>query len=281
MGACRPVASVQEAILRLGVPATVRLAPGFSLVSDYRQGACRAFDFGRFGRLSLLRGLAARALASRMEATHAEEILCCGLLAQVGRLGLAAAYGEAYGALLAKAPDDASLLALALEQERFALDHRELTDALLEDWGFPAPLRRAIGAHGVPAACALQEGSRELILARALHVADQVARAGVAPDGEKAGLSAAAAAAAAAVGIDADALRGLAQEVAAQSREWAALLELRAPGDPLIELADDEPPGVPGAAIAETAHGGGVRALIVDADEQSGGALARRPAQAG
>ena len=44
----RPVVSVQEAVVRQGMATVRQLALGFSLVDQYRDGACGAFDYQRY-----------------------------------------------------------------------------------------------------------------------------------------------------------------------------------------------------------------------------------------
>ena len=59
----RPVVSVQEAMVVLGMPAVRNLALGLSLLSQYRKGTCREFDYERFWSASLACGIAMQALA--------------------------------------------------------------------------------------------------------------------------------------------------------------------------------------------------------------------------
>ena len=54
----RPVVSVQEAVARQGVKAVCQLALGFSLLDQYRAGACDSFDYPKYWSHSLLMGLA-------------------------------------------------------------------------------------------------------------------------------------------------------------------------------------------------------------------------------
>jgi len=44
----RPVVSVPEAIRMVGVSTVRQLVLGFSLLGQYRNGACKVFDYGRF-----------------------------------------------------------------------------------------------------------------------------------------------------------------------------------------------------------------------------------------
>jgi diguanylate cyclase (GGDEF)-like protein len=65
-----------------------------------------------------------------------EEAFTCGLLCQTGRLALACVFPEAYSNVIDAARGDETDL-LNLEQTTFALDHREFTAAILQDWGLP------------------------------------------------------------------------------------------------------------------------------------------------
>jgi two-component system cell cycle response regulator len=236
LGARRPTASLQEAMLRLGVPTVRQLAAAFSLLERYARGPCEAFDYTRFWTESLLRGLAGQTLAARLRLAAPEEAFTCGLLAHVGRLGLATAYAAEYAELLRSASDEDQALREA-ERARFALDHATLSVAMLESWGFPPPLARAIEAHFDFPAARLEEGSRIERLARLLEVAQHIARAGAGAAHARRARSSAALLAAARIGVDADALEALAAEVQRHAQEWAGLLGLAAPQAPLLVLA--------------------------------------------
>ena len=59
----RPVVSIGEAVRRLGLGPVKQLSLGFSLVDQYGDGACEAFDYQAFWSHSLLAGLAMQSLA--------------------------------------------------------------------------------------------------------------------------------------------------------------------------------------------------------------------------
>ena len=80
-GATRPVASVTEAIMRLGMGTVRNLALGFSLVDQYQNGPCGQFDYQGFWSHSLLMGLAMQKFSSMTGAGSSEELFACGLLA--------------------------------------------------------------------------------------------------------------------------------------------------------------------------------------------------------
>ena len=64
----RAVASVQEALMVLGVPTVRTLALGFSLLSSYRDGRCRNFDYGRYWTGCLVYALAMQAMTGMAQA---------------------------------------------------------------------------------------------------------------------------------------------------------------------------------------------------------------------
>ncbi|MDP3123052.1 MAG: HDOD domain-containing protein, partial [Thiobacillus sp.] len=96
----RPVVSVQEAVVRQGMATVRHLALGFSLVDQYRDGVCQAFDYQEYWSHSLLMALSMQALGMRVHVAAVDELFICGLLAQVGKLALATVYPEEYSAVL-------------------------------------------------------------------------------------------------------------------------------------------------------------------------------------
>lgn len=83
-GAVRPIASVVDAIGRLGIGTVRNLAMGFSLVDQYQNGPCAAFDYQAFWSHALLMALAAQSFGAMTKLGSSEELFACGLLAQVG-----------------------------------------------------------------------------------------------------------------------------------------------------------------------------------------------------
>ncbi|CAM5356950.1 HDOD domain-containing protein [Rhodanobacter lindaniclasticus] len=135
----RPLASIPEAIIRLGLAAVRQLAMGFSLIDQYRSGACKAFDYPRFWSHSLLMAVAMQELGKRVRLASPDELFACGLLARIGYLALATLYPEEYSQLLQEAGD----ITPERERQHLHVDHGELTAAILEDWRHPAGTGRA------------------------------------------------------------------------------------------------------------------------------------------
>lgn len=171
-----PVASVEGALQVLGISTVRALALGFSLVTNYRQGRCSVFDYDSFWYRSLITGLALEALARELKCMSPDDAFCLGLLSHVGRLALATVYGERYSPLLegARAGEDDKLC--ELERQVFALDHEELTAAMLLDWGFPEKIveplyfSRKMGGSSV-----VRDSRQHSVLVHLLLMADTVA----------------------------------------------------------------------------------------------------------
>ncbi|WP_303783804.1 diguanylate cyclase [Azovibrio restrictus] len=181
----RPIASVEGALQVLGVSTVRTLALGFSLVSHYRQGACRAFDYEEFWGRSLATGLALQALVRKLGGCSPEEAFCVGLLSRVGKLALVTVYGEHYADFLAEAGQGNDVLLREMERQAFALDHDDLTAALLLDWGLPEPLVEPLYYCRRAADSPFPEESRSYRLMHQMLMADVLGQAVVVTGAER------------------------------------------------------------------------------------------------
>ncbi|HTY64191.1 MAG TPA: diguanylate cyclase [Acidobacteriota bacterium] len=132
----RQFTAIPDAVARLGLKTVWQVALGFSVISSYRRGRCKKFSYDNYWSQSLASAVAAQRMARSTQLAQPEEAFTCGLLCQTGRLALACIFPEAYSNVLDAARGDEADL-LNLEQTTFALDHRELTGAILQDWGLP------------------------------------------------------------------------------------------------------------------------------------------------
>ena len=133
----RPIVSVPDAISVLGFSVVRSLALAFSLISDYRSGRCRNFDYQRFWSHSVVCAAALQALTLRTGAAPAEEAFSIGLLARVGSLAMATMFPDQYSTLLAQLQGGNGSRLSDLERRTFVMTHAELTTAMLLDWGMP------------------------------------------------------------------------------------------------------------------------------------------------
>jgi diguanylate cyclase (GGDEF)-like protein len=252
-GLRRPVVSIPEAIRMIGVNTVCQLVLGFSLLGQYRSGACKAFDYDLFWSRSLALAIAASCMADRVRCAPADEAFTCGLLAGVGTLALATIYPDEFGKLL-ELPQRGPAFA-ALERERFATDHNELTAALLEDWRLPPLFVAAVYHHEDPDASPAAESSRERSVCAVLGISAQLADFCVANEKDLYRRAPDLILSAAKLGVDEEALGKLTAELVARWREWGKILEVPTKDVPAFEtvMSDKPEPAppldpVPGAA---------------------------------
>jgi diguanylate cyclase (GGDEF)-like protein len=135
--------SLRQALLVLGLNATLTLALGFSLVMSLRRDRAHGLDYKAFWRRALLAATASSALAEVLERRDGEELSLAALLQDIGMLALDKVEPELYRNAPAAA-DHAALVA----HERAALgtDHAEAGEWLLERWRFGERLRAGVAA---------------------------------------------------------------------------------------------------------------------------------------
>lgn len=260
LGLRRRIASLADAVMLLGVPLVRQIVLGFSLASKYRNGTCEAFDYRGFWARSLLCGLAARRVATRLNVAAPEELFACGLLSQVGKLALATVFPNEYAQLLQQHAAAPQTELGVMEQQCFGIDHTELTVAMLQDWGLPQIYLHAVGALEAPEKTKAEEGSRLHQVAHILHFADALGEAGFGDEQSASGVRRKAIR----LGLDAEAVDELGKDLREQWTEWAHLLEL----PPLdISLVNEMAEGQPKAASQRACAGDmALRVLAVSDD---------------
>lgn len=134
-GSHRSVTNIADAVMMMGMSAVKNFALSLSLVGNNNDNRCPNFNYAAYWSKSLATGVAISVLSTHERVISAEEAFTLGLLLCIGRLALATAWSESYGECIALAKNDDAAL-LKLEQERFAITHRELSVMLLADWGF-------------------------------------------------------------------------------------------------------------------------------------------------
>ena len=260
----RPVVSVQDALVVLGMPAVRNLALGFSLLSQYKTGACKAFDYAGFWSGSLAAGLALQGLTQRTGAAPAEEAFSVGLLARIGELALATMYPEGYAEVLAAG--DATAPLIERERRQFALDHRDLTAAMLADWGLPPVFCDPVLHHEDADVAVFPEDSRAYLLQQSLALARVVADVCLAAEGERAAMLPRLFALGRRLAIEPEALQPLCDRAVGQWQEWGTLLTVAA--RPLPRFEDLARGAAAEPAPAVEADAAKLRLLVVE-DETS------------
>ena len=134
--------NLRQALVVLGLNATLTLALSFSLVKSLRGGKANGLNYKFYWRRALLAATAARALGDAMHQALAEEIFLAALLQDVGMLALDQAVPDLYkeGEKLQRGH-----AALAEhEKKRVGADHAEVGAWLMRSWNLPERLHRAI-----------------------------------------------------------------------------------------------------------------------------------------
>jgi HD-like signal output (HDOD) protein len=145
----RSVKNLNQALMLLGLNATMSLALSFSLVNGLRDGPDQhELYYDRIWRRTMIAATAARLLSDRVPEYSGEDLFLGGLLRDVGILALDQVLSEkAYGKVLNKTDHEGLP---AAEQKKFGVNHVQVGNWLLTRWRLPEFLRNAVGAsHAV------------------------------------------------------------------------------------------------------------------------------------
>ena len=260
-GAPRPVAAVIEAVMRLGAHTVRQFALSLSVVSANRSGACSVFDYEGFWGSAMARALAAQAISARYRCVAPQEAFTCALLSEIGRLALASVYPQEYAECLNCTQDGSDDQLLEHEQERFSIDHRQLSLGLLKDWGFPEVLINAVALHHRKDSPVSAENSREERFAAQLRLAAHIGRFCVIDAKVRDALLEEIMPMAQALGLNQSDLNDLGNELAQQWHAWSQVLNIRAVGIPAFA-----PTPADNRSNAEPAVAAGIKILLINED---------------
>ena len=136
--------NLRQALVILGLNATLTLALSFSLVQALRGVKSNGLNYKFYWRRALLAATAARALSDAMRQSLAEEVFLAALLQDVGMLALDHALPDLYREI-DKLQRNHEALA-AHEQRRLQTDHAQVGGWLMKSWNLPDRLHRAVGS---------------------------------------------------------------------------------------------------------------------------------------
>ncbi len=169
-GQARQIATVNQAIVILGLNTVRALALAFSLVDGLASSTQSTFDYDSYWRRSLRTAAAARVLTRWEPSVDAEEAYLCGLLSRLGVLALSSVLGERYQRIF-EAADGGYRGLLEAERTAIATDHAVVGQALVDRWNLPLGVCAAVRHHANPEGA--PEGQRKLV--RIIVTADSVA----------------------------------------------------------------------------------------------------------
>ncbi len=265
----RPVASIVDAVTVLGMNTVRQLVLTLSLIDNHRSGQCSKFDYQGFWSGSLLTAITAQKLVVRSGLGSPEEVFVLGLLVNIGSLALATVYPEEYGHLL-----EAGLGDGLVESERaeFELDHNQITKEMLQDWGMPRIFQEVALYHSKPEESDFTEGGRDWRLLNVLHIADYFSAVCMSTEARREGMVPKLIFKATRLGVEADKLTELGDQVVHEWQEWSKVFGIRTvPIPPLATLLDAAPlaPEVSdvGALPVHSGEFFKLRILLVDDDK--------------
>ncbi len=132
-----PVSTLQQAVVRVGFDRLRIMALSVSLRDTFPMGKVGVLDFRKLWKISLYRAMLAKAVARRLKGINPEEAFIAALILEIGLFVL-------YDLFLKASPPAAGMELepledlLALERGRHGVDHRQLGEAALTHWRFPA-----------------------------------------------------------------------------------------------------------------------------------------------
>ncbi len=229
-GRPRPaVALTPDVLMSIGIQSVRQVVLAFSLVSGNRQGHCPGFDYEVFWSRSAATGVATQLLGAATRAAPPAELFTVGLLANVGRLALAALHPERYGELLARAGGQFNAAVTALENEAFGHNHLDVAAAMMLDWGLPRLFTDAVLLHETPELSEFAAESRSARLVNCLHLGAQLANLCFLPQTELGTEFLKLLPLGKKLGFADDNLAALGDQMLREWKEWGAMLEIRMP----------------------------------------------------
>jgi len=152
----RKVENLRQALVVVGVQATMTLALSFSLVGQYRTLKSPQIDYPSYWRRAFLRAAAARAFAGLAKHPQPEDVFLAALVQDIAILAIDRVRSDFYEGLSASA---SPLERRAHEVSRVGESHVVLSAWLLRSWGLPDSLcdtvewsDQAAGSHTEDAA---------------------------------------------------------------------------------------------------------------------------------
>lgn len=132
----RPADNLRQAVVVIGLNATMNLALGFSLGKALDQGLTSAQGINLGWRRVLIASCATRLISTSVGRHDTEDLALGALLQDLGILALNAALPEEYAPILSQASDHTSLL--QSERELLGTDHAEASSWLIRRWQLPS-----------------------------------------------------------------------------------------------------------------------------------------------
>ncbi len=145
-GLPRPCASINQAIVYLGLNCVKTLALGFCLVDSVDDDDGIGFDYASYWRHELYSAAAARLIAGATEKVEDDTAFLAALVQDIGMPALYRAFRDVYLQVIDLARGKHANL-LGIEQRAIKITHAEVGAALAERWNLPPELVACIRYH--------------------------------------------------------------------------------------------------------------------------------------
>lgn len=162
------VTRLERAMLILGVRTVAAIASSVLVANETRGLRIGSISGDALWMHSLETGACAELLARCLSWPHESEAYLAGLLHDLGTQQLFEEHGDAYAALLEKAPAGDRPI-VELEREQFGEDHGQRLERLATQWAFPSVLCAAFSHHHAPGAVS-EPGQAVSALVHAAHI---------------------------------------------------------------------------------------------------------------
>lgn len=174
-GATAKAGTVTQALVRLGLRASLSVVLGFSVVTEFSHAATQSPHMRCIWNMSLLSSVAAKIIEERTRGHFMEEAFTAALLQDLGMLAMITTVPEHYVDVLNVVRDDSSVEVHEIEQSLLGTNHMDVGVYLLSMWNVPDSIVGPIGAHHSPDALR-PTNYDDYRLARAMQAADSLSR---------------------------------------------------------------------------------------------------------
>jgi HD-like signal output (HDOD) protein len=220
------MALTPDVLMSIGIQSMRQVVLAFSLVSENRNGQCSSFDYDMFWSHSAATGVATQLLSATTRVAPPADLFTVGLLANIGKLALAALHPARYAETLTRAGGQLSPALSALESKEFGFTHLDVAAAMMKDWGLPRLFADAVQFHESPELAGIDAGSRSEKLLNCVHLGARLADFCFEPESRRGEEFRALVPLALNLGIATEALTALGDQMLREWAEWGALLEI-------------------------------------------------------
>ncbi|GMV24396.1 MAG: hypothetical protein AMXMBFR58_04270 [Phycisphaerae bacterium] len=148
-------ATINKALVLLGLGPVKALALGFSLVASQQIDPRSGFDLVAYWRRGLYTAVASKSIAEAAQKSFADEAFLAGLLQDIGMMAMFQALGSRYKEVLQATGGDHGKL-VRLELESLDMQHPEVGAMLAERWRLPKELVMPVRFHERPTAAPVE-----------------------------------------------------------------------------------------------------------------------------